>query len=53
MDVAELVSVREAAERTAKTEMEIRAMIRLGKLQVVRVGYNLFIPKTELRKLKA
>jgi excisionase family DNA binding protein len=46
-----LVSVREAAEQTGQSEKQIRAMIRDGRLRVVRVGYHVLLRKTELRKL--
>jgi hypothetical protein len=53
MDVANLLSVREFANETGRPEYDIRYMIRMGRLKIVRVGsYNILIPKSELQKLE-
>jgi excisionase family DNA binding protein len=45
------MSVREAVSHTGQSEQKIRALIRDGKLVIVRVGYHILIPRRELRKL--
>ena len=46
------VSVREAVDKTGRSEQKIRALIRDGKLEIIRVGYHILIPRRELRKLE-
>jgi len=50
---AEFLSVRQAAEQSKQKEAKIRNLIRQGKLSIVRVGYSILIPRSELRKLSA
>jgi len=45
------VSVSQAVTHTGQSEQKIRSLIRDGKLQIVRVGYHVLIPRRELRKL--
>lgn len=47
--VAEL-TVAEIARRTPYTEPQIRAMLRRGELEPVRVGGRLFIPVAEAKR---
>jgi excisionase family DNA binding protein len=49
----ELVSVRQAAERTGQSEHKIRSLIRNGKLRIWRFGYHILIPQNELRRLQS
>lgn len=49
----QLVSVRQAVEQTGLSEKVIRCRIQDGKLRIIRVGYHILIPKSELRKLAA
>ncbi len=48
----EFISVREAAKNTGRTENKVRSLIHQGKLRIVRVGYHILIPRSELRKLQ-
>jgi hypothetical protein len=50
--IEDLRTVREVAAQIGKPEYDVRYLIRTGKLRVVRVGYNLFIPAVELEKLE-
>jgi len=49
---ADLLSVREVAAKTGRSEQKIRALINTGKVEVVRIGYNLLVPISELKKVR-
>jgi excisionase family DNA binding protein len=53
VNVDDVVTVRQASEITGAHEVKIRRWIREGKLQVIRLGYSLVLPKAELRKLSS
>jgi len=51
MKLQNVLSVREAAVETGVPERRIRALIREGRLRIIRIGYHLLIPRCEMRKV--
>lgn len=46
------VPVKKAAEELKLTHLALLARVRRGTVKAKRVGWNLFIPRTELDRLK-
>lgn len=53
MTMTSLLTIRQVAEQTGKQPAAIRYLITQGRLRVVRVGWNILIPRRELEKLTA
>jgi excisionase family DNA binding protein len=51
MSITSLLTIRQVAEQTGKQPASIRYLIKQGRLRVVRVGWNILIPRRELEKL--
>ncbi len=51
MQTTSLLSIRQASAETGRSQPAIRYLIKQKRLRVVRLGWSLFIPRSELQKL--